>query len=880
MGTLVQITKKTFTASLLTMFFLAAVSPARTKAPVNGCVVSSGSWTNVAVQQQTGSFRVTYTASASVPNVDAVTGLSSGAASDFSTLAAVIRFNPNGNLDATNGSAYSAASVIPYSARVSYHFIMDVHVYNHTYDAYVMIAKVQTTIGTNLAFRDAQSTIAMLNNVGSMTAPGNTTLCNIVITPVATAPSITTQPTARTVTAGQTASFSIASTGTAPLTYQWKKNGAAISGATSSNYSTPVTTSMDNGTQFTATVSNSAGSATSNTATLTVNAAVVSPSVTTQPVSQSLTAGQSATFSVVATGTGPLMYQWSRNGAAISGAASSSYTISTAAVSDNGAQFSVLISNTAGSTTSSTATLSVKAAVVAPTITMQPLAQSVTAGQAATFAVATTGTAPMSYQWNRNGSAIGGANSSSYTTALTTSSDDGANYTVLVGNSAGNVTSIPALLTVKAAGPAPGCLLSSGTWVNSPLAQVQTGSFRIVFDATPSASSVDAVTGLSTNGAAAYQDLAVIVRFNSTRTIDAINGSSYTTTPAIPYSAGIAYHFILDVNIAAHTYDAYVMQGAAQTAIGTQLAFRTEQAAATTLGFVSAMTAPGSHTVCNIATSAAAATAPSITTQPVGRTVSAGQTASFSVTASGTATLTYQWTKNGAAISGATSASYTTAATTTSDNGAQFGVTISNAAGSVTSNSAPLTVSAAATLLLNSSSSVLNFGNVNVSSTGTQNLTLTNAGSSNVTISQVLIAGAGFNTSNASGIILSPGQSTTLTSTFAPSASGSASGSITVSSNATNSPSSISLSGNGVAAVAHTVQLSWSGAVSGVTGFNTYSSTVSGGPYVKMTSTPLSSPSFTDTSVQTGQTYYYVVTAINSSSQESGFSGEVMAIVP
>ncbi len=91
-------------------------------------------------------------------------------------------------------------------------------------------------------------------------------------TPPATLPSITTQPASQTVTAGQTAAFTVAATGTAPLTYQWKKNGTAISGATSTSYTTPATTSSNNGAQFTVIVSNSAGSVTSNAATLTVNA--------------------------------------------------------------------------------------------------------------------------------------------------------------------------------------------------------------------------------------------------------------------------------------------------------------------------------------------------------------------------------------------------------------------------------------------------------------------------------------------------------------------------------------------------------------------------------------------------------------------------------
>jgi len=89
-----------------------------------------------------------------------------------------------------------------------------------------------------------------------------------------------------------------------------------------------------------------------------------------------------------------------------------------------------------------------------------------------------------------------------------------------------------------------------------------------------------------------------------------------------------------------------------------------------------------------------ASVAPSITAQPASQTVTAGNAASFNVTAAGTAQLSYQWKRNGTAISGATSSSYTTAATTSSDNGVQFTVVVSNSAGSVTSSAATLTVSA------------------------------------------------------------------------------------------------------------------------------------------------------------------------------------------
>ena len=272
---------------------------------------------------------------------------------------------------------------------------------------------------------------------------------------------------------------------------------------------------------------------------------------------------------------------------------------------------------------------------------------------------------------------------------------------------------------------------------------------------------------------------------------------------------------------------------------------------------------------------------PRITAQPVSQVVTAGQTATFAVGVSGTAPLYYQWKKNGSPIAGATLPTYATAPMTASDSGSQFSVAISNTAGSADSSAATLTVTApATTLLLNASVSTLNFGNVTVPGSSSQNISLTNAGNSAVTISQVLVSGAGFNAGgSAAGLILSPGQSTSFSVVFAPSASGPAIGSVTVSSNATNSPSTIALAGTGVAPVSHSVTLSWS-AASGVTGYNTYVSSAPGGPYLRLTSAPLQSTSFVDSSVQSGQTYYYVVTSLDSTNQESAYSTEVSATLP
>jgi hypothetical protein len=98
--------------------------------------------------------------------------------------------------------------------------------------------------------------------------------------PMVTAPSITTQPGSQTVNVGQTATFSVTATGTAPLSYQWQKGGVAISGATSASYTTPATQASDSGTTFTVTVTNAAGSVSSSAATLTVTATTAVPPTT------------------------------------------------------------------------------------------------------------------------------------------------------------------------------------------------------------------------------------------------------------------------------------------------------------------------------------------------------------------------------------------------------------------------------------------------------------------------------------------------------------------------------------------------------------------------------------------------------------------------
>ena len=271
-----------------------------------------------------------------------------------------------------------------------------------------------------------------------------------------TVPGFAIQPASQTVTVGHPANFSVTATGTEPFTYQWQKNSANISGAISSTYTTPATVSSDNGAAFRVVVSNSAGSAMSAPATLTVDAAPVAPSITTQPAHQTVTAGQTATFSVVAAGTAPLTYQWQKNNSNISGATAASYTTPAMVSGDNGATFRVMVTNSVSTITSNSATLTVNPASVGPSITTQPSNQTVTVGQTATFSVVASGTAPLTYQWQKNNLNIPGAMAASYTTPATVSGDNGATFRVIVTNPVTNITSNPATLTVNPVVTSPG----------------------------------------------------------------------------------------------------------------------------------------------------------------------------------------------------------------------------------------------------------------------------------------------------------------------------------------------------------------------------------------------------------------------------------------
>ncbi|MGI8890235.1 MAG: immunoglobulin domain-containing protein [Chthoniobacterales bacterium] len=179
-------------------------------------------------------------------------------------------------------------------------------------------------------------------------------------TPTPAPPSITTQPANKTVSVGETTKFTVTATGTAPLSYQWRKNADEISGATNSSYTIPPAIAADNGAWFSVVVTNPGGSVTSKSRTLTVNPETMPPSITSQPVNKSVNLGQTAKFAVTAAGSTPLTYQWSQNGSAITGATKRTYTTPSTTAADNGSQFAVSVTNSVGSVMSNSVTLTVQ----------------------------------------------------------------------------------------------------------------------------------------------------------------------------------------------------------------------------------------------------------------------------------------------------------------------------------------------------------------------------------------------------------------------------------------------------------------------------------------------------------------------------------------
>jgi hypothetical protein len=300
--------------------------------------------------------------------------------------------------------------------------------------------------GTNLAGGTASSytrtnaqaahvgnySVVVSNGNGSLTS-SNATLALIAV------PTISSGPQNATVNQGQDAVFTVAASGNGPFTYQWRFIGININGATNSQYIRAAVQPSDVG-DYSVVVRNTAGSAVSSSATLTVR---TPPVIVTDPVDQTVNPGAPVTFTVSASGTGPLSYQWEFDGNVVSGATNSSYFISNAQ-SMNAGFYSVVVSNLAGVVQSESALLDVNAP---PVITSNPDSQSVETGDTVSFYVSASGTAPLFYQWFFNNVPIASATGTSFTKVNVSTNDTGG-YRVAVSNIVTVNTSLTATLSV------------------------------------------------------------------------------------------------------------------------------------------------------------------------------------------------------------------------------------------------------------------------------------------------------------------------------------------------------------------------------------------------------------------------------------------------
>src|SRR6185437_14416412 len=162
-------------------------------------------------------------------------------------------------------------------------------------------------------------TVTVTNNFGSITS-------SVAVLTLNVAPFITSEPQSVAVAPAQPAQFTVTANGSSPLGYQWQFGGGAIPGATDSSYSIASAQPVNAG-NYTVTVTNNFGSITSSVAVLALN---VAPSITSQPQSVAVAPAQPAQFTVTASGTSPLNYQWRFGGGTIPGATDSSYSIASA----------------------------------------------------------------------------------------------------------------------------------------------------------------------------------------------------------------------------------------------------------------------------------------------------------------------------------------------------------------------------------------------------------------------------------------------------------------------------------------------------------------------------------------------------------------------
>jgi uncharacterized delta-60 repeat protein len=619
-------------------------------------------------------------------------------------------------------------------------------------------------------------TVFVSNSSGNVTSTAATLT---VLTP----PTVTAQPQSTSVGTGGSFTLSVGVSGTSPFTYQWSRNGTPIGGATGANYTVGSASAGDAGT-YTVQVSNACGSTTSAGATVTFAQV---PNLVGHPLPQQVKAGSSASFNVVALGDAPLSYQWFFNGSAIGGATSQTLVI-TGVSASNAGNYSVLVSNGAGSASSTNALLTV---LTPPVISTPPQTQTVLQGNTLTLATSVTGTDPLSYQWKLNGVDVSGATAATLTIPNVQLANAGT-YSVTISNICAVVTSPGATVTVgippaiSGGGQPLSQTVCVGTNVSMSVTATGTAplAYQWALNGAPIAGATTAaiiIPAVAAGNAGSYT-----VQISNAHGNVTSSGATLTvqTPPSIlvpPQTTTVLQGNTLNLSVTATgtaplSYQWKVNGAPITGATGVSLNIPNIQANQAGSYTVDVINACG--TVTSPASTVTVGIPPTIVSggQPQSQVVCTGTNVSLSVTASGTAPLGYQWSLNGSPISGATTATLVIPSVATA-NGGFYTVQISNAHGNVTSSGATLTVQTPPSILVPPQTTTVLQGNtlnLSVTATGTAPLSyqwkvngapISGATTSVLSLSNIQASQAGSYTvdvTNPCGTITSPGSTVTV----------------------------------------------------------------------------------------------------------------------
>ena len=271
-----------------------------------------------------------------------------------------------------------------------------------------------------------------------ITDTSGTVTSSVATLTILVAPSWTVQPITRITNAGSNVTFSAQALGIPSPSYQWFQNGSLLAGATLNTYTINNAQTNFSGNYYSLIASNSAGQTPSTNAFLWVG---ITPAITVPPTNLTVIQGQSASLITVATGW-PLNYYWRKSGVLIG--TNSSLTFPSV-VASNAGSYTCQVSNFLGSLGTAAVGLTVQ---FPPTITTNPLSQTVAVASNFTLTVIASGVPALSYQWRFGGAAITSATTSSYSVTNSQPTNAG-NYDVVLTNSVGAVTSSVAIITIS-----------------------------------------------------------------------------------------------------------------------------------------------------------------------------------------------------------------------------------------------------------------------------------------------------------------------------------------------------------------------------------------------------------------------------------------------